>query len=64
VRLLISKGFFNAKKTLGEVRRALADNSYHYSRQAADMALKGLALRKGPLISLKEGGQNVYAKRK
>lgn len=64
VRFLISKGFFSKGKTLGEVRGALAENGYHYSRQAVDMALKGLAKRKGPLVILKMGGNNAYANRK
>jgi len=64
IRLLISKNFFNAKRKLGEVRDALAENGYHYSRQAVQMALKGLATRKGPLALLKEGGTNLYVNRK
>jgi hypothetical protein len=64
VRFLISKNFFTAKKELGEVRKALADNGYHYSRQAVHVALKGLATRRGPLAVLKEGGMNVYVNRK
>jgi len=64
VRLLISKSFFSKGKTLGEVRSALAENGYHYSRQAVDMALKGLAKRKGPLVILKVRGGNSYVNRK
>ena len=64
VRLLITKNFFNAKKTFGEARSALAKNGYHYSRQAVQMALKGLATRKGPLTVLREGGSNHYVLRK
>jgi hypothetical protein len=64
VRLLVSKSFFSKGKTLGEVRSALAENGYHYSRQAVDMALKGLATRKGPLVILKAGGNNAYVNRK
>lgn len=64
VRLLISKNFFNEKRKLGEVWDALTKNGYHWSRQAVDMALKGLASRKGSLTLLKEGGRNVFVKRK
>ncbi len=64
IRLLISKNFFGKGKTLGDVRSALAENGYHYSRQAVDMALKGLANRKGPLVILKVGGRNCYVNRK
>jgi hypothetical protein len=64
VRLLISKSFFNKKKTFAEVRSALADHDYHYSAQAAQMALNRLAGHRGPLVSLKQGGKKVYVKRK
>jgi len=63
-RLLLSNGFFNQKKSLSEVRTALAKNGYHYSAQAAQMALSRLSLRAGPLATLKEGGRKVYVKRK
>ncbi|MGA2361632.1 MAG: hypothetical protein ABSG73_04145 [Candidatus Aminicenantales bacterium] len=64
VRFLISKDFFSEKRKLGEVWDALTKNGYHWSRQAVDMALKGLASRRGPLTLLKEGGRNVFVKRK
>lgn len=64
VRFLISKNFFSTKKTLGETRSALAENGYHYSVQAVEVALKRRTSRKGPLIVLKEGGKNVYVIRK
>ena len=64
VRFLISKDFFNEKRKLRQVRDALAKNGYHWSRQAVDMALRGLASRKGPLTLLKEGGRNVFVRRK
>jgi hypothetical protein len=63
-RLLLSKDFFNKKKTLAEVRSALAKNDYHYSAQAVQMALSRLSSRTGPLATLKEGGLKVYVKRK
>jgi hypothetical protein len=64
VRFLVSKGFFGKKKTFAEVRTALADNDYHYSAQAVQMALNRLAGGRGPLVSLKQDGKKVYAKRK
>jgi len=64
VRFLISKGFFKEKRKLGEVWDALTKNGYHWSRQAIDMALKGLSSRRGPLVLLKEGGRNVFVRRK
>lgn len=64
IRLLISKNLFNSKRALREIRSALAENGYHYSRQAVNMALKGLAARTGPLTLIKEGGRNLYVNRK
>lgn len=64
IRFLISKSFFAQKKDLGQVRKGLTDNGYHYSRQAVHTAIKGLATRKGPLAVLKEGGRNLYVNRK
>lgn len=64
VRFLISKGLFRKKLALGEVRAALSDYDYHYSKQAVHEALKGLARKNGPLVVLKEGGSNFYVNRK
>ncbi len=64
VRLLISRNFFSGKKTFGEVRKALEENGYHYSAQAVQMALSGLSVRKGPLVSLRKDGRKVYVVRK
>jgi hypothetical protein len=64
VRFLISKNFFNTKRTLGETRSALAENGYHYSVQAVEAALRRRTSRRGPLTVLKEGGKNMYVIRK
>jgi len=64
VRFLIAKEFFKEKRKLGDVWDALTKNGYHWSRQAVDMALKGLSSRRGPLVLLKEGGHNVFVRRK
>ncbi len=64
IRFLISKGFFKKKQGLAEVRTALSDNGYHYSRQAAHVALNNLTPKGGPLVSLQEGGRKVYVERK
>ena len=64
VRYLISQGSFKKKHALAEVRTALSDNGYHYSRQAIHEALNNLALKGGPLVSLQEGGRRVYVERK
>jgi hypothetical protein len=64
VRFLLSKGFFKKKHGLKDVRTALAKNGYHYSRQAAHVALNNLTAKGGPLVSLQEGGRKVYVERK
>jgi len=64
VRFLISKGHFKKKLGLGEVIAALAENEYHYSKQAVHEALNRLAGKGGLLVALKEGGKKLYVKRK
>ena len=64
LRYLISKGFFDRKHNFGEIKKGLADNSYHYSNQAVQTPLNNLSKAGGPLVSLKEKGKKVYAKRK
>lgn len=64
LRYLISKGFFDRKHNFGEIKKGLADNNYHYSNQAVQTPLNNLSKAGGPLVSLKEKGKKVYAKRK
>ena len=64
LKLFLSKGFFDKKRTLANVREELEKNGYNYSSQAADIALRRLSKLGGPLVALKEGGKKVYVKRK
>lgn len=64
IRFLISKGFFDRKRAFGEIKKALADNSYHYSKQAVQTPLNALSRPGSLLVSFREGGRKVYAKRK
>jgi hypothetical protein len=64
IRFLIENGNFKKKMGLGEVRAALAEQEYHYSKQAVHDALCRLASKDGPLVSLKENGKKLYVKRK
>lgn len=64
IKILIDKGFFNTKRTLAEIRAKMAENSYHYSIQAAQTALNRLSKLTGPIVALKEGGKKAYVKRK
>lgn len=64
IRLLVDKGFFDCKRAFGEIKKALADNSYHYSKQAVQTPLNSLSRPGSLLVSFREGGKKVYAKRK
>jgi hypothetical protein len=64
VRLLLSKEYFRAKRSLGDVRDALARNDYHYRAAPIQTALNRLSKRTGPLAASKEGGKKLYVKRK
>lgn len=64
IRLLVSEGFFKTKRSLSDVRSALAKKDYHYSAAAIQTALNRLSTRVGPLAAFKEGGKKLYVKRK
>lgn len=64
IRFLASKGFFNSKRSLGEVKDSLAEKGYHYSVQAVQIALSRLSKSGAILVTLREGGRKKYAKRK
>jgi len=64
VRFLISKNFFSARRVFSEIEKGLQDDSYHYSKQAIQMALTRLSAKGGPLVALKDKGKKVYVKRK
>lgn len=64
VRLLTTKGYFNRKRTFGEIKEALASHGYHYSKQAIQTPLNKLSKPGSLLVSFREGGRKVYAKRK
>jgi len=64
IKLLISNGFFKAKRNLAQVKDALAKEDYHYTSAPVQTALNRLSIRTGPLAASKEGGNKVYVKRK
>src|SRR5712691_5140293 len=64
LRFLISKGFFDRKRTFGEIKEALASHGYHYSKQAVQTPLNSLSKAGSLLVSFRVGGRKVYAKRK
>jgi hypothetical protein len=64
VRLLISKNFFKTKRNLGDVRKALGENDYHYGSAQVQTSLNRLSTRAGPLAASTEGGKKFYVRRK
>jgi hypothetical protein len=64
IRLLLSKGFFKTKRLFPEVTSELKAEGYLYSKQAFQAALTRLSSRPGPLATLRENGNKVYAERK
>lgn len=64
VRFLISKNYFKRKRELSSIKKTMAENDYHYNRQAIQEALQILSKNEGPLVSLIEGHKKVYVQRK
>jgi len=64
IRLLATKGFFDRRRTFGEVNEALASHGYHYSRQAVQTPLNKLSRPGSLLVSFRSEGRKVYARRK
>ncbi len=64
LRFLVSDGFFDQKRAFGDIKEALARHNYHYSKQAVQTPLNALSKPGSLLVSFREGGRKVYAKRK
>lgn len=65
IRFLADSGYFDKKRTFGEICWALEEKGYNYSRQAVQTPLNKLSsVKAGLLVALKEQGKKVYAKRK
>lgn len=64
IRFLVTKGFFNAKRSLADIKNELTEKGYHYSLQAVQTGLSQLSKPGGPIVAFKEGGRKRYAKRK
>lgn len=65
IRLLADEGFFDKKRSFGEVCKALEGKDYHYTKQAVQTPLNNLSSSKGKLlVALIEKGEKRYAKRK
>ena len=65
IRLLVDKGFFDKKRSFGEIRKALEGKGYHFTKQAVQTPLKTFSFSRGKiLVALTEKGRKLYAKRK
>jgi hypothetical protein len=64
IKFLITESFFREKRDFTSIRKELEKNSYYYSRQAVNEALKGLSKSSGPLVILKEGVKKLYVERR
>ena len=64
VKLLISQGFFSKRRSLADVREAMAKNDFYYRTSAIQTALNRLSTRTAPLTASSEGGKKVYVRRK
>jgi hypothetical protein len=64
LRLLATKGFFDRRRTFGEIKEALASHGYHYSKQAVQTPLNTLSKPGSLLVGFREGRRKVYARRK
>jgi hypothetical protein len=64
VRFLVSQGFFRSKRSLADVRAALAKNDYHYVAPVVQTALDRQSTRTGLLATFKEAGKKLYVNRK
>ena len=64
IRLLISKGYLNKKRTFSDIKGELEKNDYYYTKQAIQTPLNTLSKAGGLLVGFKQGGKKVYAKRK
>lgn len=61
---MVTKGFFDKKRSFGEIRKVMEENDYHYSPQAVQTPLTRLSKTGGLLVAFKVGGKKVYVKRK
>ena len=64
ILMLISRKFFDAKRSLEEIHEKLDKSDYRYKKIVVYTTLKRLSAQKGPLVVLTEQGQKVYVKRK
>ena len=64
VLFLVSKGYFNQRRSAPDAKVELSKNNYNYSIQVAQTTLNRLSKTKGELVALKEGDKKVYVKRK
>jgi hypothetical protein len=64
ILFLLSKGYFNQRRSAPDVKAELGKNDYHYSIQVVQTALNRLSKGKGGLVAMKEEGKKIYVKRR
>lgn len=65
IRLLADEGYFDKKRTFGDICKALESKGYHYTKQAVQTPLNNLSSpKKKLLVALNDKGRKLYAKRK
>lgn len=64
ILFLLSKDYFNRRRSAPEVKEELKKNGYDYSIQVVQTALNRLSKSKEPLVALRDSGKRVYVKRK
>ena len=65
IRLLVDEGYFDKKRSFGEICKDLESKGYHYSKQAVQTPLNNLSSpKRKQLVAFTEKGRKLYAKRK
>jgi len=64
LRLLANDGFFDRGRFFSEIESELRKRGYYYSKQAIQTPLNRMSGLRGPLVSIREKGRKLYAKRR
>jgi len=64
IMLLLSKNYFNQRRSAPDVKSELKKNEYDYSIQVVQTTLNRLSKGKGPLVAHKDGDKKHYVRRK
>ncbi len=64
ILLLLSKNYFNQRRSAPDVKSELKKNEYDYSIQVVQTTLNRLSKGKGLLVAHKDGDKKHYVRRK